>query len=166
MNNFSDTKPGLYPTLPAAEPDTRVSDACESNSRDPHGINTHLQLHFYRVIGEPDRSAYSFELLHKGASKVYHYSKVIIYRFLTIFVGLPLMLIWGLIFGTYTFAMIWILTPVRRLSQSAISESGVYIQAICDAVIAPVFRAIGQRYSSIHTTISTRQLEAVKQIQV
>ena len=125
-----------------------------------------FQLDFYRVIGEPDRSAYSFELLHRGVSKVYYYSKVIIYRFLTIFVGLPLMLIWGLIFGTYTFTMIWILTPVRRLSQSAIVESGVYIQAICDAVIAPVFRSVGQIYSSVHTTISTRQLEAVKQIQV
>lgn len=46
MNTFHDTKPGLYPTLPAAEPDARarVSDVHESNSRDPHGINTHLQV--------------------------------------------------------------------------------------------------------------------------
>ncbi|UJR35821.1 hypothetical protein I4U23_028568 [Adineta vaga] len=156
MTDAYATKNEIYPTLPSVEPDTR----------DPLGINKHFQLDFCNVIAEPDRSAYSFELLHKGSNKVYYYTKIFIYRLLTIILGLPLMLMWGLILGTYTFLMIWIGTPARRLNQSLIAEFGIYIQTVSDAIIAPISRSMGQLWSNIHATISTRQMEAVNQIQV
>ncbi|CAF1046440.1 unnamed protein product [Adineta steineri] len=133
-------KNGIYPTLPTA-------DTVVHNSRDPYGINKHFQLDFFNVIAEPDQSAYSFDLLHRASRQVYKYSKLFIYRLLTVIFGLPLMLFWGLIIGAYTFLMIWVLTPIRRLNQSMIAEAGIYVQTISDAVIAPLYRSLGQMWS-------------------
>jgi caveolin 1 len=88
------------------------------------------------------------------------------YRLLTILVGLPLMLVWGLVFGVYTFVMVWIGTPMRRLTQSVIAEFGIYIQTISDAVIAPVYRSIGQVWSNVRVTVNSQEINSIKQIQV
>ncbi|CAF0820724.1 unnamed protein product [Rotaria sp. Silwood1] len=144
-------------------PPTSILDP---DSRDPMGINKHLQLNFFNVIAEPDTSAYNFEVLHRLLHQVYHYSKVFIYRFLTILIGLPLMLCWGLLFGSYTFSMIWVAVPIRRLCQSLIAESGLYVQTISDALIGPIHRSMGQIFSGIRVSLSKVDINATKQIQV
>ncbi len=88
------------------------------------------------------------------------------YRLLTILVGLPLMLVWGLVFGVYTFVMVWIGTPMRRLTQSVIAEFGIYIQTISDAVIAPIYRSVGQIWSNVRVTVNSQQINSIQQIQV
>ncbi|CAF2951133.1 unnamed protein product [Rotaria sp. Silwood2] len=138
----------------------------DPDNRDPMRINKHLQLDFFNVIAEPDASAYNFEVLHKLLQQVYHYSKIFIYRFLTILVGLPLMFFWGLLFGIYTFIMIWLAVPIRRLCQSFIAESGLYIQTISDALIAPLHRSMGQIFSGIRVSVSKLDINSTKQIQV
>ena len=125
-----------------------------------------FQLDFTNVIAEPDESSYSFPFVHRVAGQVYHYSKVFVYRLLTIVIGLPLMLFWGLLFGVYTFGMIWFVAPMRRLMQSCISEVGIYIQAISDAIIAPISRSYGNIFSRIQIKLSTEQIHAIKQLQV
>ncbi len=89
-----------------------------------------------------------------------------IYRLLATLIGLPLMLCWGLIFGIYAFAMIWVAAPMRRLIQSAIGEFGVYTQTVSDAVIGPVFRSMGQIYSNIRVSLSKQNIHVTNQIQV
>ncbi|CAF3330630.1 unnamed protein product [Rotaria socialis] len=137
-----------------------------SDNRDPNGINKHLQLDFFNVIAEPDSSAYNFAVLHEVSEKVYQYSKLCIYRLLAILVGLPLILCWGIIFGAYTFFMIWIVAPSRRLSQSIIAECGIHIQTVSDAVIAPLYRSFGQVFSSVRISLFNQTVEATKTIQV
>ncbi|CAF2391354.1 unnamed protein product [Rotaria sp. Silwood2] len=149
-------KDNVVPSIPTAT----------SDNRDPNNLNKHLQLDFFNIIAEPDPSAYSFELLHDISKKVYHYSKVLIYRLLTILIGLPLMLCWGLTFGIYTFIMIWIAVPSRRLCQSLFAECGFYTQTMSDAVIAPLFRALGQIYSNVRMTLFSQSINSTKQIQV
>ncbi|UJR10197.1 hypothetical protein I4U23_014412 [Adineta vaga] len=74
------------------------------------------------VIAEPDASAYSFEIFHKVSHQAYHYTKAFIYRLLTVLLGLPLMVCWGSIFGTYTFLMIWIAVPARQMTRTYIGK--------------------------------------------
>ncbi|CAF1939816.1 unnamed protein product [Rotaria magnacalcarata] len=138
----------------------------ESDNRDPYGINKHLQLNFFNVIAEPDTSAYNFAVLHEVSEKVYQYSKLGIYRLLAVLIGLPLMLCWGIIFGAYTFFMIWIVAPSRRLSQSLIAECGIHIQTISDAVVAPLYRSFGQVFSSVRINLLNQTVETTKTIQV
>jgi hypothetical protein len=76
------------------------------------------------------------------------------------------MLFWGLIFGLYTFGMIWFAALMRRLCQTAINEFGIYIQTISDAIVAPLYRAHGQIFSNIHVTLFSKQVPSTKQIQV
>jgi hypothetical protein len=76
------------------------------------------------------------------------------------------MLFWGILFGSYTFAMIWIAVPMRRLMQSCIAEWGLYVQTISDAIIGPVHRSMGQMFSSIRMSISKENIEVIKPTQV
>jgi len=76
------------------------------------------------------------------------------------------MLFWGLLFGVYTFLMIWLAVPARRLTQSIIAESGIYVQATNDAVIAPLFRAFGMMLSNIRVTYFNQPSNSTRQIDV
>ncbi len=76
------------------------------------------------------------------------------------------MLFWGLLFGAYTFTMIWLAVPIRRLAQSSIAEFGLYIQTISDAAIGPLFRSMGQIFSNVRLSLFTENVELSKQIQV
>ena len=74
------------------------------------------------------------------------------------------MLFWGILFGVYAFSMIWIAVPMRRLMQSCIAESGLYVQTISDAIIGPVHRSMGQMFSSIR--IYKQNVEIIKPTEV
>lgn len=76
------------------------------------------------------------------------------------------MLCWGLLFGAYSFLMIWLAVPARRMCQSLIAEQGLYVQTISDAVIAPLYRSFGQMFSSIRVTLTQSQGQAVNQLTV
>lgn len=85
---------------------------------------------------------------------------------LTIIVGIPLMLFWGLTFGFYTFGMIWVAAPMRRLAQSAITEAGIYVQTMSDAVIGPLNRSLGLIFSSIRMNLSHETIHSSKPVTV
>ncbi len=87
------------------------------------------------------------------------------YRLLTILVGLPLMLFWGLLFGVYTFLMIWLAAPARRLMQSCLMESGLYVQTMSDAVIGPLCHSMGHLFSNIRVFSRKENIELMKPIQ-
>jgi len=169
-------KPGVYPSVPPYDssvrgpdvrgPNVRGPDVRDPDVRDPNDINKHLRLDFFNVIAEPDESAYSCDVFHTVSNKVYQYSKLFIYRLLTVIVGLPLMLFWGLLFGIYTFLMIWLAVPARRLTQSAIAESGIYVQTASDAVIAPIFRSLGLVWSHVRVSFSNQTINSSRQVQV
>jgi hypothetical protein len=76
------------------------------------------------------------------------------------------MLVWGLFFGVYTFVMIWIATPMRRLTQSATAEFGLYIQTASDAVIGPIFRSVGQICSNVRVSVNSQEINSIKQIKI
>jgi hypothetical protein len=76
------------------------------------------------------------------------------------------MLFWGLTFGAYTFFMIWIAVPARRLAQSLIAEQGILIQTVSDAVIAPIYRSFGLIWSSVRVNLSSQTIHSTNQIQV
>lgn len=76
------------------------------------------------------------------------------------------MLFWGLSFGIYTFTMIWVAAPIRRIMQSVIVEAGIYIQTISDAALGPFFRSMGQIFSAVRVSIFNQQIEAQKTVQV
>ena len=76
------------------------------------------------------------------------------------------MLFWGLLFGVYSFMMIWLVAPMRRISQSVISEMGIYIQTMCDAVIGPVFRSASLIFSSVRLSMFRTKVHSNKEIEV
>lgn len=76
------------------------------------------------------------------------------------------MLFWGLTFGIYSFIMIWLAVPARRLLQSVIAEAGIYVQAMSDAVVAPLFRSLGLIWSSVRVSLFNQSITSAQQIPV
>ena len=76
------------------------------------------------------------------------------------------MLFWGLFLGAYSFAFIWLVAPIRRLCQLHIAEMGIYTQAISDAIVAPLYRSIGQMFGSVRMNLIHQQTHAGKEYQV
>ncbi|XP_061496033.1 caveolin-2 isoform X2 [Rhineura floridana] len=66
--------------------------------RDPHGINTHLQLGFEDVIAEP-ASTHSFDRVWICSHALFEISKYLIYKLLTLFLAIPLALVAGILFA-------------------------------------------------------------------
>ena len=62
--------------------------------------------------------------------------------------------------------MVWVFVPMRQLTRTQIGEMGVYVQIICDAIIGPVHRAMGQMFSNIRVSLSRNTIEAGKQLNV
>ena len=76
------------------------------------------------------------------------------------------MLVWGLLFGIYTFGMIWMVAPARRLMQSAIAEMGIYVQTICDAVLSPLYRSFGLGLSNMRLSLFNQTPHSPRQIEI
>jgi hypothetical protein len=73
---------------------------------------------------------------------------------------------WGLLFGVYTFFMIWLAVPARRLIQSLIVEHGLYVQTASDAAIGPLFRSMGLVFSNIRLSLFKENVYSGKTVQV
>lgn len=170
-NNFENK-----PILPNA--------AASSDNHDPHGINKHLQvrnailslwrkdwlsciqLDFANVFAEPDPSVYTFEQWHSWLQLVYHYSRLSVYTLLTILLAIPLMIFWGVVISVYSFFMIWLVAPARRLTQSIIAESGIYIQTLSDAIFSPLYRSAAWLFSNVRITLTHSSVDESKTINV
>ena len=76
------------------------------------------------------------------------------------------MLFWGLALGVYSFLMIWLAVPARRLAQSLVKEEGILIQTISDAVIAPIYRSLGLMWSSVRVTLFSQSIHSTNSVQV
>ncbi|XP_072820729.1 caveolin-2 isoform X2 [Vicugna pacos] len=67
--------------------------------RDPHRLNSHLKVGFDDVIAEPV-STHSFDKVWICSHALFEISKYVIYKFLTVFLAIPLAFAAGILFAT------------------------------------------------------------------
>ncbi|EPY86381.1 caveolin-2 [Camelus ferus] len=98
--------------------------------RDPHRLNSHLKVGFDDVIAEPV-STHSFDKVWICSHALFEISKYVIYKFLTVFLAIPLAFAAGILFATLSCLHIWALislitfnsvTTCARGKTKAISE--------------------------------------------
>jgi hypothetical protein len=62
--------------------------------------------------------------------------------------------------------MIWLAVPARRLMQSCIAESGLYVQTMSEAAIGPIFRSMGEMFSNVRVSLFQQNAHVAKTVQV
>nr|XP_031311111.1 caveolin-2 isoform X3 [Camelus dromedarius] len=83
--------------------------------RDPHRLNSHLKVGFDDVIAEPV-STHSFDQVWICSHALFEISKYVIYKFLTVFLAIPLAFAAGILFATLSCLHIWIFLRMLRPS--------------------------------------------------
>ncbi|GAB5568711.1 caveolin-2 isoform X1 [Prionailurus iriomotensis] len=86
-----------------ADPD-KFADS--GSDRDPHRLNSNLKVGFEDVIAEPV-STHSFDKVWICSHALFEISKYVIYKFLTLFLAIPLAFAAGILFATLSCLHIW-----------------------------------------------------------
>merc|ERR1711976_55475 len=120
-------------------------------NRDPTQLNTHVQVAFEDVIGEPD-FLHSCDCVWTNAYKCYNGGSNCCYKFLSGLCGICIGLCWGCVFACITFEHVWCNTPLLR---TFMTECGIikrYISTIVETCIGPCCEACGLYFSRIKIT--------------
>ncbi|XP_073498896.1 caveolin-3 [Phyllobates terribilis] len=121
--------------------------------RDPKKINDDVvKLDFEDVIAEP-YGTHSFDGVWKASYATFTVTKYWCYRLLSALVGIPLSILWGVLFALVSFCHIWAVVPCVKSYLIEIQCAGrtfsLCIRTFCD----PLYEAMGKVFSAIKVTL-------------
>ncbi|XP_068107638.1 caveolin-3 [Hyperolius riggenbachi] len=120
--------------------------------RDPKNINQDVvKIDFEDVIAEP-YGVHSFDGVWKASYTTFTVTKYWCYRFLSALIGIPLSVIWGVLFALISFCHIWAVVPCVKSYLIEIQCVGrtfsLCVHTFCD----PMFEALGKVFSAVKVT--------------
>nr|Q2QLD3.1 RecName: Full=Caveolin-2 [Carollia perspicillata]ABB89775.1 caveolin 2 [Carollia perspicillata] len=127
--------------------------ADSGRDRDPNRLNSNLQVGFEDVIAEPE-STHSFDKVWICSHALFEISKYVIYKFLTVFLAIPLAFAAGIIFATLSCLHIWIIMPFVKTCLMVLPSVQTIWRSVTDAVIAPLCTSVGRVFSSVSLQLS------------
>ena len=131
--------------------------------RDPKGIHENLKVQFNDVIAEPEGTT-SFSTIWGSSFKTYNYSRVWCYKIMTLVLGLPIALFWGLYFAILAFINIWLMVPAIKAAQICAKFVGTIWSLFITTVLEPWFTSLGLMFSRIRITIQQKQEMQVEHV--
>ncbi|XP_047705049.1 caveolin-2 isoform X1 [Prionailurus viverrinus] len=123
------------------------------SDRDPHRLNSNLKVGFEDVIAEPV-STHSFDKVWICSHALFEISKYVIYKFLTLFLAIPLAFAAGILFATLSCLHIWIIMPFVKTCLMVLPSVQTIWKSITDVVIAPLCTSVGRSFSSVSLQLS------------
>ncbi|XP_035517922.1 caveolin-3-like [Morone saxatilis] len=127
--------------LISREDHTRETD---HTNRDPNQINEDLiKINFEDVIAEP-AGIHSLDCVWKCSRDTFTVSKCWFYRILTAILGIPLSLLWGLLFACMSFCRIWAIVPCMKTCAIQFHCLWKPYLLILRFLVQPVFDAMGK----------------------
>ncbi|XP_021499770.1 caveolin-2 [Meriones unguiculatus] len=133
-----------------ADPEKYVDS---SRDRDPHQLNSHLKLGFEDLIAEPE-TTHSFDKVWICSHALFEISKYVIYKFLTVFLAIPLAFLAGILFATLSCLHIWILMPFVKTCLMVLPSVQTIWKGVTDVVIGPLCASVGRTFSSVSMQLS------------
>uniref|UniRef100_A0A3Q3X4L4 Caveolin n=1 Tax=Mola mola TaxID=94237 RepID=A0A3Q3X4L4_MOLML len=122
----------------------RHAGEIDLDNRDPKQINEDVaKVDFEDVIAEPD-GIRSVDKVWKASHKTYTVSNYCCYRSLSAIFGVPLSLVWGLLFACLSFWHIWAIVPCIKSCQIEFRCLCQPYLLLIKTVINPIFKATGK----------------------
>ncbi|KAF6027696.1 CAV1 [Bugula neritina] len=123
-------------------------------NRDPKSLNTHLQILYDDVIGEPE-GAHSADCVWTWAFKCFTGGKRLCYMILTYVCAIPMALWWGCVFACISFTHIWHITPCYKIVKINMECAQRFYSEFINCCLAPVIQAQALILSKIHITLQS-----------
>ncbi|XP_069484030.1 caveolin-2 [Ambystoma mexicanum] len=120
----------------------------ESADRDPQGLNSHLQIGFEDVIGEPS-TTHSFDKVWICSHALFEVSKYLIYKLLTLLLAIPLAFLAGLVFAVLSCLHIWVVMPFIKTCLMVLPSVKTLWKSTTDAFVEPLFTSMGRIFSAV-----------------
>lgn len=120
-------------------------------NRDPNGLNSHIQVMFEDVLGEPD-GAHSIDCVWRNAYNCFECGKNLCYKLMTTLCGICIALEWGCEFAMVTFNHVWCWTPMMRDLSITVGCCSKFVRVILDCCCVPWCEAMGACFSKIKIT--------------
>ncbi|XP_008579279.1 PREDICTED: caveolin-2, partial [Galeopterus variegatus] len=111
------------------------------------------QLGFEDVIAEPV-TTHSFDKVWVCSHALFEISKYVMYKFLTVFLAIPLAFAAGILFATLSCLHIWILMPFVKTCLMVLPSVQTIWKSVTDVVIAPLCTSVGRTFSSVSLQLS------------
>uniref|UniRef100_A0A671TEK9 Caveolin n=2 Tax=Sparus aurata TaxID=8175 RepID=A0A671TEK9_SPAAU len=119
------------------------------NDRDPKQITEGVdKVDFEDVIAEP-AGVRSVDCVWKYSFKTFTVSKHWVYRGLTAIFGLPLSLLWGLLFAFLSFLQIWVVAPCIKSLKFEFQCLCQPLLQVTKTVVRPVLKMVAKVYGSV-----------------
>ncbi|XP_033127355.1 caveolin-1-like [Anneissia japonica] len=126
-------------------------DIVDMAHRDPKDLNSHVQVLYEEVLGEPEGS-HSIDGVWRCAFKCFSGSRDLCYRILSVLCAVPLAFCWGCEFAALSFYHIWCVTPFLKMYVININSCKVVYRACYSACCDPCFESCGRVFSDIRMT--------------
>ncbi|XP_006882723.1 PREDICTED: caveolin-2 [Elephantulus edwardii] len=123
------------------------------DDRDPHRLNSHLQLGFEDVVAEPE-STHSFDQVWICSNALFEISKYVIYKFLTVFLAIPMAFTAGILFAILSCLHIWIIMPFVKTCLMVLPSVQTIWKSVTDALVAPLCASVGRCFASVSLQLS------------
>ncbi|XP_070815372.1 caveolin-3-like [Chaetodon trifascialis] len=123
------------------------------NNRDPKQISEDVvKVSFEDVIAEP-AGTHSLDGVWKASYTTFTVSKYCCYRSLTAIFGIPLSLLWGLLFACLSFWHIWAVMPCTKSCLIEFQCLSQPYSLIIRTFFHPLFEAMGKMYSGVRVVM-------------
>ncbi|XP_073323763.1 caveolin-3-like [Pagrus major] len=134
---------------PLIRSDSPTVETDFTNNRDPKQITEDMdKVDFEDVIAEP-AGVHSVDRVWKFSFNTFTVSKFWCYRGLTAIFGLPLSLLWGLVFACLSFWQIWVVVPSIKSCMFVFHCLCRPLLQVTKTVVRPVLRVVGKIYGSV-----------------
>ncbi|XP_063358108.1 caveolin-3-like [Cydia amplana] len=122
------------------KPDSADRDALED--RDPNNLNTHVQIVWDDIIGEPE-GARSPECAWRLSHACFRHTRNWCYTIMAVIIAPPCALILGCGFACLAFEQIWCTGPCLRCVKIYFASFRTIVQSCMAATVVPTCEAIG-----------------------
>ncbi|XP_024914823.1 caveolin-2 [Cynoglossus semilaevis] len=153
------------PTPPAAVPPsvtpTSTPTLTTAVSRDPHGINKHLQLDVSDILAEP-AAPRSLDKVWSYSIAAFQEARFWTYLLLTTLLAVPMAFLCGLFLAVLAALHVWFVVPCVQLSNTFLPcLTSVWTCAV-DDVISPLCSSLALCCSQIAISLSNKDWRPVK----
>ncbi|KAJ8301201.1 hypothetical protein KUTeg_020188 [Tegillarca granosa] len=132
---------------------SQTTDELDLEKRDPNDLNSHVQVAFEDVFGEP-AGAHSIGCVWRNSYKCFNCGKNCCYKLLTTLCGICIALYWGCEFAMITFQHVWCYTPMLRVLAISMGCLQKCYGTIITCFLAPLCETCGLFFSRISVSNS------------
>jgi hypothetical protein len=120
----------------------------DMEQRDPKNLNSHVQVQFEEVLGEPE-GVRSIDCVWTNSYKCFNCTLGCCYKVLSVLCGIPMAFCWGCEFACLAFYHVWYYTPMVRCCSIQLTALRKLYTLILDVCVGTLCETCGLFFSRI-----------------